>query len=164
MIKLTENELRENLVTWRSQRAIDENSTADAQINCYLEEFNEFKDAIGDMVVCLINSQALCTDSNEDKELKAWCELQIRNIEIMACKFGVEVGECYSMVWDIIKNRVGLTRKTGKWTKWKDLTHEERLIVARSGQFKDKPAFVFEDAQKHCTKEEWDEILIAVNC
>lgn len=163
MNKLTEQELRENLKVWREQRAIDKNSTADAQINCYLEEVEEFKDAIGDMVVCLINSQSLCTDSAEDKEHASWCELQIVRIGVMATKFGVKIEDCYAMVWDEIKNRVGLTRKTGKWTKWKDLTHEERLIVASSGQFKDKPAFVFDDAQKHCTKEEWDEILIAVN-
>lgn len=164
MNKLTEAQLRENLVNWRSQRAIDKNSTADAQVNCYLEELNEFKDAIGDMVVCLINAKALCTDSDEDKELRAWCDLQISRIAIMAHKFGVNPEECYAMSWSEIKDRIGLTRSTGKWTKWKDLTHEERLIVASSGQFKDKPAFIFEDAKKHCAKEEWDEILIAVNC
>lgn len=164
MKKLTEQKLRENLKVWREQRAIDKNSTADAQVNCYLEEFNEFKDAVGDMVVCLINSQALCSGSDEDRELAAWCDLQISKIVLMANRFGVDVDECYAMAWGEIKDRVGLTRKTGKWTKWKDLTHEERLIVASSGQFKDKPDFVFEDAQKHCTKEEWDEILIAVNC
>ena len=157
MIKLTENQLRENLVTWRSQRAIDKNSNAGAQLNCFEEERREAMDALGDMVVCIINAEALGYSKHDSRAI-------IDEVETASVQLDIDIEECYAMVWDEIKNRVGLTRKTGKWTKWKDLTHEERLIVASSGQFKDKPAFVFEDAQKHCTKEEWDEILIAVNC
>lgn len=163
MNKLTLEQLEQNLVKWRKERRIDELSTAKAQHNCYLEELDEFKDAIGDMVVCLLNEMSFHekSDAYESDDSGAWCAHKICGIQVACGVAGVDFEECLAMAWNEIEHRVGLMRSTGKFTKWKDLTHPERVTVALSGQLIGKPREVIEDCRRHCTAPEWDEITAA---
>lgn len=154
--RMTENELRAKLVGWRKERRIDEMSTAEAQHNCYLEELEEFKDAIGDMIVCLINEQSMHDFIDHE-----WVENKISQIHQMCLDYNIDFEECLAMAWDEIKDRVCLMRSTGKATKWKDLTHSERLQVAMSGQLMDKPQHVIDSCNEVCSVEEWSEITAA---
>lgn len=152
--KMHRKELEEKLKTWREQRGIDKHSTAEAQINGFYEERLEAMDAIGDMYVFLINAQALGAD-------KGIIDAKIIDIEAAALCINATLEECADMAFREIEHRIGLVRKTGKFTKWKDLTHEERLIVAASGQLFDAPRDVREQAMRACTPAEWSEVLDA---
>lgn len=153
---MNKKQLENNLAGWRDARRISEYSSASAQFNCYLEERSELMDAIGDCVVTLINTKALSNNFWQ----KASCELQMARLRLAAWAAGVNFGECLKMAWDEIEHRIGLTRSTGKFTKWRDLTHEERLIVARSGQLLLAPHRTVKDAELHCTPQEWAEIML----
>ncbi len=153
---MNKKQLEKKLAGWRDARRIAEYSSASAQFNCYLEERGELKDAIGDCVVTLINTKAL----SADKWQKLACDVQIMRLRLAAVMSGVDFNECLAMAWNEIEHRIGLTRSTGKFTKWKDLTHEERCTVARSGQMIGAPIAVIRDACTHCTEEEWVEILV----
>ena len=143
-------EIEEKLIGWRKARAIDENSTPLAQMVCYNEEREELKDALGDMVVTLINARAMGFNGHTVKCL-------LDEIEAGADQMGVDLEECIQMAWDEIKDRVGLVRSTGKFTKWRDLNHQERLEVAKSGQLMNS-AQVALQCKASCTESEWAEI------
>ena len=129
--KLTIEELRENLKTWRKSRNLEENSTSQAQFNCYLEETEELKDAIGDSVVTLINFSAMGGSTG-------FSERAINLLIQAASILDINFEECLGMAWNEIKGRVGLTLENGKFTKWANLNHVQRLQVIESGQFDDK--------------------------
>lgn len=146
--------LTDKLQGWRSARKIDENSTAAAQINCYNEELHEFKDAIGDMVVCLLNAFAMGAGAHQINQ-------ELSRVRAAASAMAVDFDECLQIAWGEIEHRVGLTRDTGKFTKWADLTHAERLIVAEEGQLISAPADTVRDCQKYCTQDQWAEVKAA---
>jgi hypothetical protein len=154
---MNKKRLEQNLAAWRGARRIAEHSSASAQYNCYTEERAELMDAIGDCVVTLLNTQALSSNFWQI----ASCELQIMRIRMSAWVAGVDFNECLRMAWGEIENRIGLTRSSGKFTKWRDLTHDERLIVAKSGQLSIAPDQIVRGAKLYCTPEEWAEVLIA---
>lgn len=143
-------ELEQRLIDWRADRSIDTNSTGDAQMRCYEEERNELKDAMGDMIVTLINSQAL----GFNKPVISFLMEQVyKGAEVMS----IDINECMDMAWAEIENRIGLVRETGKFTKWKDLTHAERLSIAT--QLNGAPDNIRNDAQECCSEKEWLEII-----
>lgn len=148
---MTLEELEEKLQGWRKARSLEENSTAEAQMNCYAEELDEFKDAIGDMIVCLVNARAMGYHSNT-------INLLLDRIKSAAISAGVDIDECIDMAWNAIEHRVGLTRDTGKFTKWKDLEHAERLKVAESGQLINAPKHIVDECKSLCLAWEWLEI------
>lgn len=152
---MNKKRLEQNLAAWRGARRIAEYSSASAQYNCYIEERAELMDAIGDCAVTLINTKAL----SYSRWQRLSCELNIAQLRLVALAAGVSFNQCLKAAWDEIEHRIGLTRSTGKFTKWKDLTHEERLIVARSGQLLLAPHQTVTDAERHCTPEEWAEIM-----
>lgn len=156
--KMRLSALGENLIQWREDRGINKYSNAEAQHNCYLEELEEFKDAIGDMAVCLLNKGSFYPNSlNSALNIKESIDCLINT-----CKpLGVDFEECLAMAWSEIKDRVGLMRDTGKFTKWKDLNHDERLQVAASGQLYKKPDSVMTECQKHCDTQQWNDVLAA---
>lgn len=145
-------DLAQKLSVWRKRRGIDENSNSEAQMRCYYEERLECMDAIGDMVVTLINARAL--GHRNDHVI----DVLLEQCNHCAEALRVDIGECISMAWREIEHRVGLVRSTGKFTKWKDLTHEERLKVAESGQLIEAPSEIVEGCKLLCTPSEWSEI------
>jgi hypothetical protein len=147
-------ELAKKLRPWREKRAIDTNSTKEAQIACWSEERIELMDAIGDCAVCIINAASLGFDIE-----KASQELDI--LKRVAIAAEVDFGDCLQMAWDEIEHRVGLTLNSGKFTKWANLTHADRLIVAQSGQLLDAPRHIVEQCEAQCTAQEWEEIRAA---
>ena len=156
---MNKRQLEQKLAGWRDARRIAEYSSASAQFNCYLEEREELMDAIGDCVVTLLNTKALSPDYYQ----KLACEVQILRLRLASIVAGVNFNQCLSMAWNEIQYRIGLVRSTGKFTKWKDLTHEERCTVAKAGQMNGAPIAVIQDACTHCTYEEWMEILVLAN-
>lgn len=157
--KMRLSALIENLIGWREERGINKHSSAEAQHNCYLEELEEFKDAIGDMAVCLINEQSFYSKDNYFKMLNYVNDL--KNLVGSCESLSIDFEECLAIAWHEIKDRVGLMRDTGKFTKWKDLNHDERLQVAASGQLYKKPDSVMTECQKHCDTRQWNEVLSA---
>jgi hypothetical protein len=149
-------ELATNLKLWRAQRAIDTKSSMQAQLNCLAEENLELMDAIGDCAVCVINAEALGFDTN-----KAAGELE--RLKWTADVAGVEFNDCLQMAWDEIKDRVGIVLDNGKFTKWANLTHVQRLEVAASGQMLGKPLHVLHACEECCTAGEWSEIFLVIN-
>lgn len=144
-------ELTKNLRQWRAQRSIDTKSSAQAQLNCLAEEHLELMDAIGDCAVCIINAESLGFDTN-----KAAAELE--RLERTAAAAGVEFNDCLQMAWDQIKNRVGIVNDAGKFTKWSNLTHVQRLMVAASGQLDNMLPHDLADHREYCSYAEWIQI------
>ena len=144
-------ELTKQLRVWRAQRAIDTKSSMQAQLNCLAEEHLELMDAIGDCAVCIINAEALGFHTN-----KAAAELE--RLERTAAAAGVEFNDCLQMAWDQIKHRVGMINDTGKFTKWANLTHAQRLVVAASGQLDNMLPHDLADHREHCSYAEWIQI------
>jgi hypothetical protein len=149
-------ELTKNLRVWRAQRAIDTKSSMNAQLYCLAEERLELMDAIGDCAVCVINAEALGFDTN-----KAAGELD--RLERTAIAAGVSFNDCLRMAWDQIKGRVGIVLDNGKFTKWSNLNHSQRLEVAASGQMLNKPQHVIDACKECCSEGEWAEIFLAIN-
>lgn len=155
---MTLSELEKNLINWREERGINKYSSAEAQHKCYLEEIEEFKDAIGDMAVCLINESSFFADSlNDLLDIQKSIDCLFESCE----PIGIDFEECLAMAWHEIKDRVGMMRDTGKFTKWKDLNHDERLQVAASGQLYKKSDSVMTECQKHCDTQQWNDVLSA---
>ena len=149
-------ELTKNLRVWRTQRSVDTKSSVQAQLNCLTEEHLELMDAIGDCAVCVINSEALGFDTSK-------AALELERLERTADAAGVDFGDCLQMSWDEIKDRIGMVLDNGKFTKWANLSHSQRLEVAASGQMLGKPQHVLDACEELCSESEWAEILIAIN-
>jgi hypothetical protein len=144
-------QLTKNLRVWRAQRSIDTKSSMGAQLICLAEERLELMDAIGDCAVCVINAEALGFDTN-----KAAGELD--RLERTAAAADVDFNACLRMAWNQIKGRVGLINDIGKFTKWDNLTHVQRLTVAASGQLDNMPSDDLANHRRHCTYAEWMQI------
>jgi hypothetical protein len=148
-------ELTKNLRVWRAQRAIDTKSTMQAQLNCLAEEHLELMDAIGDCCVCVINAEALGFDTNK-------AALELERLERTAASAGVDFNDCLQMAWEEIKDRIGIVLDNGKFTKWSNLTHQQRLEVAASGQMLNVPQHVLDACEECCTESEWSKIFVTI--
>lgn len=95
-------EFKKNVETWASERGIYEHSTVQAQVLKAVSEMGEladatiksqraeFVDAVGDVVVCLVNA---------------------------AYMRGVDFEECLAKAWDAIKDRKGRMVAGGAFVK-----------------------------------------------
>ena len=145
--------LMTNVYQWSKVRGIHEESDQDAQVQKFCEELGEYltlssveegMDAIGDMVVCLINAQYFegeeywypgdlscetiadvvnAVDSGQYmfaiSLLKGLCDWHDWDFE-----------ECLQIAWDEIKHRRGLMIDK-KFVKWENLNDEQRTEVER---------------------------------
>ena len=149
-------DLKANVKQWAIDRDLYENSSFEAQHSKYNEEKLELMDAIGDESVCAINEINLAR--NEAQLILAHKHLEIACNTAMAA--GVDFEECLQMAWDSIKHRVGLMIG-GKFVKWDNLHHDERVQVAESGQLNGEGVDI-ESLLKMCSDEEADEIRAVI--
>ena len=166
-------ELTEKVKRWSEERGILEHSTYEKQIEKFFSERSELfttddaEDSYGDQMVCLINASFLFRQDviktdfiDYDFASKIELKLSIGQIrgaietlhnEIERCTLSPEV--CFKKAWDSIKHRVGLMIG-GKFVKWDNLTHEQCLEVAESGQLM-KPDVDLDHCKSFCTEEQW---------
>ena len=96
------DEFRANVERWSAERGIYEHSTVQAQVLKAVSEMgeladatikgqhNEFIDATGDVIVCLVNA---------------------------AFMRGVSMDKCFEAAWNAIKDRRGKMSDSGAWVK-----------------------------------------------
>ena len=168
--------LAANVYEWSKHWGILEHSNYYKQIEYFFSErselftTNDVEDSFGDQMVCLINASYLipddvitCKNLNYD-----WCssvesalahgnvEGAMGNLEIEIKVNGLEPWDCYQKAWDAIKGRA-LLMINGKLVKWDNLTHPQRLEVARTGGLDYEPVDLAH-CKSLCTRHEWSEI------
>jgi len=173
------------VTNWGDSRKIYTESTWQKQLEkygaeraelLYAETDKDRMDAYGDQLVCLMHCRNMYTGAIDHslpiKPLSGIEQLlSARNFD-MAIKWvlseareaGYSPEKCMHLAWegenkDGIKYRVGLMVKK-IFTKWDDLTHDQRIEVAKSGQL--MPRWVDKERCKSfCSDYDWFEITAA---
>lgn len=188
--KISYEEFRKNVIEWGDRTGIYRESTWQKQFEkygaeraelLYAESNLERMDAYGDQLVCLIHCDVMCKDFGAE-----WASLNpfmtstlerllhLREFDAAMNHVFVEIDdnrldseECMWLAWegqnkDGIKYRVGLMI-SGKFVKWDNLSHEDRVLVAQSGQLSTDYANL-DHCESLCTPWEWLDIksIIAI--
>jgi hypothetical protein len=167
-------ELIEKVKQWSEERGILEHSTYEKQIEKLFSEraeiftTDDLEDSYGDQMVCLINAGLLHDGRKifgvEPKSFMSLMERELcvgpfeamHGLELQILDAGLEPEVCFEKAWDAIKHRVGLMIG-GKFVKWDNLTHEQCIEVAESGQLM-KPDVDLDHCKSFCTEEQWWQI------
>lgn len=184
METITLEQLSQNVKPWSEQRLILEQSTCARQIEKFYSEraemitTDDLKDSYGDQMVCLINAYLLEDDGTLFKNIHFIDEeampilggvefdLMQTNIANAILTLDHEIShsfnpqECYALAWNEIKKRAGLMVK-GKFVKWDNLTHSQRVEVAKLGQLSHKDIDL-KHCKSFCTESEWLEIMCSI--
>lgn len=165
MKTLTWNEFTANVQQWAKERGIYEHSTSNAQALKTLSELGELsdavikgeldnlKDAIGDVMVCIVNyaymedMEFLYWEKNQGSDSDAeaigaiaidigdmlsglYMDYDIDNIPGLlieiAKRNGLDFLDCCTHAWEAIKDRKGFMSKSGAFVKVEELTGTKR--------------------------------------
>jgi len=153
------NELVERVINWSEGIDLYGQSTEAKQVSKAFEEFaeliaaiddkNEYeiKDAIGDILVCLVNAKHLeggleiyknCFDSTRRCFLEILSDVaadmaygdynsSLGGLEQLCIELNFDIEECFEMAVDTIEKRK-LLMVNGKAVKWENMTEEQRDI------------------------------------
>ena len=181
---ITLDQLSQNVKTWSEQRLILEQSTCAKQIEKFYSEraemitTSDLKDSYGDQMVCLINAYLLEDDGTLFKnihfiddsamEMLGSVEFDLMRLHLNCAilTLGHEISktfdpeECYAIAWNEIKKRAGLMVK-GKFVKWDNLAHEQRVEVAKLGQLSHKDIDL-KHCKSFCDEKQWLEIMCSI--
>jgi len=158
------DELVQRVIKWSEGIDLYNQSTVLKQASKAYEEFaellsamddgdtEEIKDAIGDIVVCLVNASHLSSETliaqlgreeSDDPKLDevVLCVSSdiiedpisaVSNLSIIANAYGATIDECFEMAVETIEKRK-LLMVNGKAVKWENMTDEQReLWVSRN--------------------------------
>lgn len=172
---MNREQLAENVYEWSKHWGILEHSNYHKQIGYFFSERSELfttrdiEDSFGDQMVCLINASYLIPDDVITCKLSSIYSSLIENnlaigsiqgaMDILESEIdgnGLSPSDCYKKAWGAISKRAGLMVK-GVFVKWDNLTHPQRLEVARSGGLDYEPVDLAH-CKSLCTGHEWAEI------